>query len=109
VSLGRTLETAKVSPQKVRAILRKAGYPASKTRTTRIRGWHNWSAGSEVKVRGEAIVIEWTFGSTFIRDDNAKRDQRQKIEAMRQALLDAGIVAALETDDWGAVKLTVSQ
>lgn len=102
-----SIEGTNISPQKVRAVLRKAGYPASKSRTTRIRGWRNWSAGSEVKVRGDRIIIEWTVGSTFIRDDNAKRAKRDKVEAMRQALLEAGIVAALETDDWGAVMLTV--
>lgn len=106
-----TLKENAVKPitiQKVRSVLKKAGFPASKSYPTRIPGWHRNAPGSYVRKRlGEGFVIEWTGMDHWMKEETSKKERRAKVEAMRQALLDAGIVAVLETNQWDQEHLTV--
>lgn len=64
---------ASPSPQKVRAVLIKAGFTPSRTWRTSVPGWHNWSEGFKVERRNGSIYIRHVENSTRRGEvDNSK-------------------------------------
>ena len=60
--------------QKVSAALRKAGFSASKSRATRIRGWRDHSAGYDLNQRYDGtIVVRHRLGVIRHNDEEVRR------------------------------------
>lgn len=76
-----------LTPQKVRAVLKKAGIKFSESHTTRVRGWYNTTSGVTVRQHDDgAITVGYTFGRW------AKECPRQTALAPAlKALQDAGL------------------
>jgi hypothetical protein len=78
-----------VTSQKIYAILRKAGYSASKTSTTRVRGWTRSSAGPKVHDVNGLITVEYVFGDYGRGVSDA--DRVRKLQSIQKILIDAGV------------------
>lgn len=76
-----------LTPQKVRAVLKKAGIKFSESHTTRVRGWYDTTSGVTVRQHDDgAITVGYTFGRW------AKECPRQTALAPAlKALQDAGL------------------
>lgn len=88
--------------QKVRATLRKAGFPAMKRHTTAVPGWYNYTPGSTVRERhGEGFVIEWDGMNRLTRGKVQDEERSVKLAGMLSALVCAGMDASIETLQYG--------
>lgn len=61
------------TPQKVRAVLKKAGHTAAVAhKSGQIRGWKNWTRGYRVSGYGDEVRVEYKGGNY---GTDAKREQ----------------------------------
>lgn len=72
------------SPQKVRAVLIKAGFTPSRTWRTRVPGWHNWSEGFKVTQHRDGLHVRYTENSSRREHDRDKANSQ--MEAYVKAL-----------------------
>lgn len=78
--------------QKIYSALRKAGYSASTSSTTRVRGWHRVSAGVRVSkdsYHDGALKVEYVFGDYGRGVTDA--DRVKKLQSIQKVLIAAGI------------------
>lgn len=78
-----------MTKQKVAAILRKAGYTASKASTTSVRGWSRISAGTKVHEYNGLITVEYCFGSDRRNVTDAQRIE--KLQTIQKVLIASDI------------------
>lgn len=78
---------ASPSPQKVRAVLIKAGFTPSRTWRTSVPGWHNWSEGFKVERRNGSICIRHVENSAR-RGEIDSSKTAAKLAAYAKALAD---------------------
>lgn len=82
-----------LTPQKVRAILHKAGFRASKYhRSSRIRGWGEWSPGYRVTAGTTSLIVEYVhYSNREIEASNLGRVYEALVAAgLSSATLNAG-------------------
>jgi len=73
-------------------LLAKAGFEKSETRSTAIKGWHEWSAGYRAS-RGwndGEVYVEHRVSSFHLRDASAREDEAKKLAAYTEAITGAG-------------------
>jgi len=85
-----------VTAAKVRAVLRKAGFPAAKSAPTRIRGLRDWSEGFKVETRSDGSIRAFWQPASFVRG-NTEREQ-QRLSSYQAALVAAGIACEIDLD-----------
>lgn len=86
-----------VTVQKVSAILRKAGFTASTSEPTRVKGWRNYTSGYEVCVKWDPVdytkrvgaVVTYRGGDHFGRQTGSTADDM--LSAYAKALEAAGV------------------
>ena len=85
-----------ITRQKIQSALRKAGYSRSEFhRSGMVRGWGEWSAGTEVKTHNDTLIVSYNFG---VR--NATEGQRIKqLQALQNVLLAADIDCYPNTEE----------
>lgn len=76
-----------LTPQKVRAVLKKAGIVFSESHTTRVRGWYSTTSGVTVRQSNTgAIHVDYTFGQ-WVKE----RPLQTVLAPALKALQDAGL------------------
>lgn len=93
--------TGRVTPQKVRAVLRKAGYHASQPFNGNLTGR---TSGYQVAVRSGWLIVEWWNARPWARESDQR--ERQTLESYRSAIAAAGIACKVRD---GAVWVQVEE
>ncbi len=85
--------------RRVIACLRKVGMAASKSSSTRVRGWHSRSKGYRTMVVSGLLRIRVTFEPDPLRGtrDEISTDTMRQAEQAEQVLLAAGFIVSRET------------
>jgi hypothetical protein len=86
----------KVTPQKVSAVLRKAGFQKSESHASAVKGWRNRTIGYRVRKQygDEDVRIEWEHGF-FRLPDHLRPGFIARLEEMKRPLEGVGIVVEL--------------
>jgi hypothetical protein len=87
----------------ISALLRKNGFKKSESSTTRVRGWHNHSAGFCVEDRGGGRVRVCHTSGAFRPSDADRAHSREMEDRYAEVFRQAGY--AVIRDEWG--ELTV--
>lgn len=92
--------TEYVTRQKVQAVLRMAGFHASKVITTRIRGWYERNEGySVVQDEAKVITVHHHFDTGRINDQRDHASLRANaIRVYSEAIMAVGIACGIESN-----------
>lgn len=91
----------------ISALLRKNGFEKSESTTTRVRGWHNHSAGFRVEDRGVGIVRVHHVSGAFCPSDTDRARSREVEDQYAEAFRQAGY--AVSRDEWGELTVTENE
>ena len=95
-------EEKALTPQKVSAVLKKAGFERSEETTTGIRGWHDHSEGYAVRSssrQGTVHVHYWP--SPYSRGDAELQRRTKMLVGYVSVLQEAGLRAEFDSQ-WGS-------
>jgi hypothetical protein len=96
----------KITPQKVRTVLRKAGYDKAQWHASgQIRGWGEWSEGYQVRVEGDNIIVVHEMGLYWTRNDKEDKRRLEALNRYRQTLQEAGISSVIDKADFPVLKI----
>lgn len=99
--------TAKTpTPQAISALLRKAGFERSVSSATRIKGWHDYSAGYMARGYG-ADSVEVRHMTGFDRGERAARARGEMLGRYADAITAAGW--AVERTDYDQLIVTAPE
>jgi hypothetical protein len=95
------------TPQGISALLKRAGFERSVTKSSRIRGFREWTEGFKATKRyPDGVTVEYYPNSFRMRDNNEERE-RAMLDRYRKAIAEAGY--AVEDGSTGlATKLIVT-
>ena len=81
-------------------------FQRSTTSTTRVRGWHNQTAGFKVSQLRIGAFVEYITNS-FNRDNNV--NEQARLSAYAELLKSKGFTVEMQQDRWGSFSLVVTK
>lgn len=102
VEEARGIAAASINAAKIRSALNSAGFSASTSHTTRVRGWKNYTSGYHVQAGRKSVGITHTFSSG--RPQGYEEKRSEKLSAYAEALRKAGFHVTVERTPDGLIE-----
>lgn len=102
-----TVKSKTPTTRGISALLRKAGFEKSVSSTTRVRGWHNYSAGFRIEDRGIGVVRVHHVSGAFHPSDADHAHSREVEGQYTKTIQEAGY--AVTRDEWGELTVTARE
>lgn len=89
-----------MTPQKVRAVLRKGGHPAAKfVRSRQVHGWGNWSSGYRVETYPRGGPVESIIVRYYHSNAESRLNQLRRCQATLEAAALPGVTVTMGVDN----------
>ena len=102
-----TIKSKTPTTRGISALLRKNGFEKSVSSTTRVKGWHNHSAGFRVEDRGAGRVRVHHTSGAFRPTDTDRAWSREVEDEYAEVFRQAGY--AVSRDEWGELTVTENE